>query len=133
MEEFNRGVWSGSRPSTAFEIPRDGSDAFLINAISRGSASAFIELFDRTAVAVRTALPPGAGQWDEILAATYLEVWWLAGCHTGRDLDAVEWITGIARRRIAEVRIGAGHSPSGYARLELAALLRRPVDDLVRD
>jgi hypothetical protein len=141
MEELTRGVWSGSRPSAAFEIPREDGDASLMSAISRGSASAFAELYDRTSPAVRTAvaaLSPDAGQRDEVIAASYLEVWWLAGCHTGHDLDAVEWITGIARRRIVDAGIGGrpssgGGTSPGYARLELAALLRRPADELVRD
>ncbi|MEV4277017.1 hypothetical protein [Actinoplanes xinjiangensis] len=145
MEESTRQAPSGSRSFTEFEIPPRHSDVFLIDAVSRGSTPAFIELFDRTTATIRTvvaALPLGAAQRDEILAASYLEVWWLAGCHTDPDMDAIEWITGIVRRRFAELRIGgeslseprsAGGSPHGYARPELAALLHRPVDELMPD
>ncbi|GIF43386.1 hypothetical protein [Actinoplanes xinjiangensis] len=145
MEEFTRQVRSGNPFSTEFETPPHHSDVFLVDAVSRGNTAAFIQLFDRTSAVIRTVvetLPLSAVQRDEILAASYLEVWWLAGCHIDPDLDVVEWITGIVRRRVAELRIGgrplseprtAGGSPHGYARLELAALLHRPVDDLVRD
>ncbi|WP_433790778.1 hypothetical protein [Actinoplanes sp. CA-252034] len=104
--------------------------------------SAFIELFDRTYPAVRTALttlPIDGDRRDDVLAASYLEVWWLAGCRTEPGLDVVEWIIGIARRRIGDTRLGptspvepveaAGRTP-GYALRELAALLCRPVGTL---
>jgi hypothetical protein len=104
--------------------------------------AAFSALFDRTADAVRTELTvdlPGAARISEILAASYLEVWWLAGCLRTAEADVTGWITGIARRRIAEASLGTpgrgGHTvpqfprPS-YAELEIAALLGRPVDRL---
>ncbi|MEU8659406.1 hypothetical protein [Actinoplanes philippinensis] len=114
------------------------SDADLIASVSRSSVSAFAQIIDRTSPAVQdllTALPIDEGQRVELLAATYLEVWWLAGCHTESGLDVVEWIIDIARRRIADAPVSPGSSGEtrdpgtarpGYASLELAALLRRP-------
>lgn len=117
--------------STPALVPSEESDASLLEAVSRGSVPAFEELFTRTSGPVRAVLATlavDAGQVAEILAASYVEVWWLAGCHTEPGVDAVGWITGIARRRAAEAgNAPAQASPYGYARLELAALLRHPV------
>ncbi|MFG1607923.1 hypothetical protein [Actinoplanes sp. NPDC049265] len=117
--------------------------AALIDLISRGSVPAFAALFERTSDAVRAELAidqTGVVRVNEILAATYLEVWWLAGCRRMAEADVTGWITGIARRRIAEATRGAartggrtavdGPRPT-YAELEIAALLRRPVDRLL--
>jgi hypothetical protein len=115
--------------------PTDGSDAALMDAISRGSVPAFVALYDRTSAAVGAmlaTLPTGAGRPAEIFAASYLEVWWLAGCHTEPGVDAVAWITDIVRRRIAEARIDPGiveNPRPDYAQLELTELLRGPVPD----
>lgn len=121
------------------------TDSDLIDLISRGSVPAFVALFDGTADVVRAELahdlPGTTTRINEILAATYLEVWWLAGCHRKVPADVPGWITGIARRRFAEASRGtawcAGHTalenprPS-YAELEIATLLRRPVDRLLQ-
>ena len=116
------------------------SDISLIKAISQGSTNAFAVLYDRTSNAVRAelaALSPEAGRRNEVLAASYLEVWWLAGCHPapGPELDVLLWIIGVVRRRIAETRAATGGTPAGrvrpsHAELELATLLQRPVTSL---
>jgi hypothetical protein len=118
------------------------TDSALIELISRGSVPAFVALFDRTSEAVHTELTvelPGAARTGEIFAASYVEVWWLAGCHRTVEADVTGWIISIVRRRIAEAsretpRPGVrtlveGLRPS-YAELEVAALLSRPVDRL---
>ena len=110
----------------------------LIELISRGNVPAFVALFDRTSEAVRALLAvdlTNAGQIRQILAASYVEVWWLAGCHRAPDVGVNGWIAGIARRRAAEgVRVPAeadlGPRPT-YAELEIVALLRRPLDRLL--
>ncbi|WP_157437029.1 hypothetical protein [Actinoplanes subtropicus] len=118
-------------------------DQPTLAAISRGSREAFVSLFDRTSGAIGAELAsrlPDGDQAVLVFAATYVEVWWLAGCHSGPGFDAVEWITQILRRRIADLDPNARqHSrmPSAapepavdprpsYAELELAALLGRP-------
>jgi hypothetical protein len=144
MKDFAPEVWARDPPPAELTDSDDSGYAALVDAISRGSGPAFAELFDRTSAEVRAvlaALPVGTGRRQEILAASYLEVWWLAGCHTGPVPDVVEWITGIARRKFAEAHaggepssepVGAGRTaPAGYALRELAALLRRPVAGLV--
>ncbi|MEU4427393.1 hypothetical protein AB0F81_42780 [Actinoplanes sp. NPDC024001] len=123
------------QPSPVTVIGDGSSEVVLLDAVSRGSVPAFLALVDRTSAAVRAVLaeiPPGHGR-NEILAASYLEVWWLAGCHLEADLDVTAWITGIARRRVADAGIdppaqGERLGP-GYAELEFAALFRRPVGD----
>lgn len=115
------------------------TDSTLISLISRGSVPALATLVDRTSDAIRAELaaePACATRASELLAATYLEVWWLAGCHPTREADSTAWIIGIARRRITEASRGAAQrttteSPRpGYAELEIATLLRRPIDQL---
>jgi hypothetical protein len=118
-------------PSAA--ITGESSDAVLLEAVSQGSVLAFRALVERTSMAVGALLAELLSdcEWrDEILAATYLEVWWLAGCHIQPDIDATNWIAGIARRRAAETHadpVPDGEGPrTGYAQLEFATLLRRP-------
>ena len=86
-------------------------------------------LFDRTAGTIRTELTarlPDAKQRVPILAATYVEVWWLAGCHRGAEFDVTHWIRGILDRRIADAHRATGRQVEGDPRpsrseLELAA------------
>jgi hypothetical protein len=108
-------------------------DPTLIELISRGSMPAFITLFDRTVEAVHAQVAAGVpedGRISEILAASYVEVWWLAGCRPAPEADVAGWITGIVRRRVADV--GRGRAPHreglrpSTAELELASLLARP-------
>jgi hypothetical protein len=121
----------------------------LIGPISRGSRDAFVTLFDHTRGAVRAGIdsrlrdPQSAAA---VFAATYVEVWWLAGCHTGPGVDVLAWIDRIAERRSAEAGPAPGTpAPSqepGWvdaadpqhlrAALELSSLLGRPVDPLTR-
>ena len=118
-----------------FDFARAG-DARLIGAISRGSVPAFAELFVRTSQVVRdelVALPPGSGRRNAVFAATFLEVWWLAGCRPDPRLAVRDWILGIVRRRIADAGAGAASAPGraaepSYAELELVALLGGPFD-----
>ncbi|MEU8655353.1 hypothetical protein [Actinoplanes philippinensis] len=121
----------------------------LMDPISRGSRDAFVTLFDHTRGAVRAGIdsrlrePQAAAA---IFAATYVEVWWLAGCHTGHDEDVLTWIDRIAERRSAEAGPHPNPpAPSGEpasadvadpqhlrAALELSSLLGRSVDPLTR-
>ena len=122
-------------------------DQPTVAAISRGSREAFASLFDRASGAVWAELAvrlPDADRAATVFAATFVEVWWLAGCHSGPELDAAEWIRRILHRRIADAgpvgwrqsrtpppasEAAADLRPS-CAELELAALLGRPVGRL---
>ncbi|GIF01312.1 hypothetical protein [Paractinoplanes rishiriensis] len=114
-------------------------DQRTVAAISRGSRDAFILLFDRTSGAVRAEIASrlDADRSATVFAATYVEVWWLAGCHSGPEIDAMEWIKNILRRRLADADLDTRQQASNSdpapglrpscAELELAFLLGRPV------
>jgi hypothetical protein len=120
--------------------PRDQS---TVAAISGGSREAFVSLFDLTSGAIRAELALHLSDVDQavhVFASTYVEVWWLAGCWSGPEVDAVEWIRQILHRRIAVVYTASQLSltppPAPHriviprtssAESELAALLGRPV------
>jgi hypothetical protein len=101
--------------------------------ISRGSRVAFKTLFDETAGPIGTRLETqlrDRGRAAGIVAATYIEVWWLAGCHTGPDDDILRWIDDIVERRLTDVtrpRNERSDPRSHRAALELADLLDRPI------
>jgi len=127
------GVPAGAGP------PSDESlELAILEAISQGSQQAFVMLFDRTAGTIRaelTARLPDPEQRVPILAATYVEVWWLAGCHRGAEPDVRRWIRGILDRRIADAHRATGRHLEGEPRpsrseLELADLLGQPIDRL---
>lgn len=122
-----------ARRTPSAGINGDSSDTMLLEAVSKGSVLAFRVLVERTSGVVGAVLAELLSDRvcrDEILAATYLEVWWLAGCHVQPDIEAAKWILGIARRRAAETcadPVPGGEGPrTGYAHLEFATLLRRP-------
>jgi hypothetical protein len=121
-----------------------GLDQRTMEAISRGDLDAFARLFDRTSDAVRaevTSRLPDADLSAAVFASTYMEVWWLAGCHNGPELDVAEWLMNILCRRIAGTDPNArlrlhmfpvstdrgGRWLPSLAELDLAALLGRPV------
>ncbi|MFI1991090.1 hypothetical protein [Actinoplanes sp. NPDC020271] len=124
-------------PSTAPSAEKHLESA-AIEAISRGSHEAFAALFDRTAKNLAADLAarfPEPRQRIAILAATYVEVWWLAGCRSDAESDVTQWISHIVDRRILDCRRASAAPPHHEARLsraeyELAELLGRPVEDL---
>jgi hypothetical protein len=116
----------------------DGPLSPLMDAISQGSQEAFVVLFDRTAEAIDaelTAILADTEQRAAILAATYVEVWWMAGCRSSAEPDVPQWIRRILHRRVMAAhglispRTGPDRRPS-RAELELAALLDRPIAGL---
>jgi hypothetical protein len=129
----------GARTTTALIDPVvDRTLPSIMDAISGGSREAFVALFDRTAGFISVELTACLADADEraaILAATYVEVWWLAGCRSSADPDVPQWI-----RRILHRRVKAAHRavspPTGWqqrpsrAELELATLLDRSIDRL---
>ena len=127
------GVPAGAGPPTDENV-----EPSMVEAISRGSQEALVMLFDRTAgiiCAELTARVADPEQRVPILAATYVEVWWLAGCHRGAEPDVTHWIRAILDRRIADAHRATGRQVDGEPRpgrseLELAGLLGRPIDRL---
>jgi hypothetical protein len=139
------------RPFLSHDHSPDGSSErlrWLRRRISGDDRNAFVELFDRLSGPLRDGLgarladPPCA---EIIITATFVEVWWLAGCHSGPETDVVAWINRIVDRRVGELRPLAAQfvyqadfsqlTPgvlatmrARRAELELAALLGRPDD-----
>ena len=115
---------------------------WLVRRIADDDRDAFCELFDRCSGPVwlylgRQVVDPyrAAG----VFAGTFVEVWWLAGCHVGQGTDVLAWIEQIVRRRVADSRPAAlaaaiaaapevgllgAHWPQRFE-LELTRLLRR--------
>ena len=60
-------------------------------------------------------------RFADIVAGTFIEVWWLAGGHVDPDTDVVMWINEIVRRRVANSRSPAS-SPTDTTALTPAAL-----------
>jgi hypothetical protein len=118
--------------------PGDVIGQATIDAISQGSREAFTLLFEQTAGPVGAELAarfPDPDQCLRLLAATYVEVWWLAGCGTGAEPGVTDWIMRILQRRMADATRstgvpGGGDPHRSYATMELADLLGRPVDRL---
>jgi DNA-directed RNA polymerase specialized sigma24 family protein len=134
-----------ANPMTPSTIPPSADPAAerllesaAMEAISRGSHQAFAGLVDRTAKNLAAGLEARLEeprQRTAILAATYVEVWWLAGCRSDTDADVAQWIGRILERRIADscrVPTDQAHHEPGRSRAEheLADLLGRPIDDL---
>ena len=88
--------------------PRDGPERlrWLIRRIAADDRDAFAELFDRCADLVLHRLRRQVDQHRiaGVLAGTFVEVWWLAGCHLDPDTDVMAWIDEIVQRRVADSR-----------------------------
>ncbi|WIM97324.1 hypothetical protein ACTOB_000832 [Actinoplanes oblitus] len=133
-----RPVTPAVRPASTAPSAGKHLESAALEAISRGSHEAFAALFDRTAkdlAADLTARLPEPRQRIAILAATYVELWWLAGCRSDAESDTAQWINRIMDRRIADWRRDPAvppHHESGLSRAEheLAELLGRPIEDL---
>jgi hypothetical protein len=90
----------------------------LIRRIAHDDRSAFVELFDQCSGLVVAELQKQVSDRDlvaGILAGTFVEVWWLAGCHVDPDTDVMRWLGEIVRRRVADSRPAAASSgdPAG--------------------
>jgi hypothetical protein len=124
--------------------PRGGPERlrWLIRRIADDDRDAFCELFDRCSGRVSSGLRRHVSDRHRVagvLAGTFVEVWWLAGCHVDPDTDVVVWIDEIVQRRVADSRPaalsaaicaspGVGSLGALWAQgveVELAGLLRR--------
>jgi hypothetical protein len=131
---------SGSRKQRSADGPPLQPDVsperlqWLIRRISDDDRDAFVELFDHLSPRLLDALRSRLSSpclAAAIVTATFVEVWWLAGCHAGRDSDVVAWIDRIAQRRVGEgppATTDVSSLRNRCAELELAALLGRSAD-----
>jgi hypothetical protein len=115
---------------------------WLIRRIADDDRGAFAELFDQCSELVSRRLRsqvPDRRRVAGVLAGTFVEVWWLAGCHVDPDTDVMVWIEAILQRRVADSRPAAPSSVNPASpdmgllgapwaqgvEAELAGLLRR--------
>lgn len=77
-------------------------DTVLVTRIAGGDRGAFRTLYERFHRPVETHVRhlPLAADVPSIVAATFVEVWWLARHHTGTEVRG--WVLGIADRRAAD-------------------------------
>ncbi|GIE90958.1 hypothetical protein Are01nite_74380 [Actinoplanes regularis] len=122
---------------------------WLIRRIADNDRDALAELFDQYSGLLSRRLRrqvPDRHRAAGIVAGTFVEVWWLAGCHLDPDTDAMVWIDEILQRRVADSRpaapLSADPAPPGMGPLgapsthgvevELAGLLSRHLRGLWR-
>jgi DNA-directed RNA polymerase specialized sigma24 family protein len=127
-------------------LPGPGGDAdrlrWLLRRIADDDRGAFAELFHQLSAPMSSRVRHqvadplrGAG----VVAGTFVEVWWLAGCHINPETDVMAWINKIVWRRVADSRPPAKPAADSVAptpgvltalwthrlEAELAGLLRR--------
>ena len=105
------GCLSGSTAPTLCGCPE--RLRLLVRRIAHDDRGAFVELFDQcshlVAADVREQVPDRP-RVAGVLAGTFVEVWWLAGCHVDPDTDVMMWLGEIVQRRIADCRPAAAPS-----------------------
>jgi DNA-directed RNA polymerase specialized sigma24 family protein len=111
----------------------------LIGRIAAGDRAAlrtvYAALADIVTAEVRRALSDPA-EVHAAVCSTFVEVWWLARFHTGRDADIPAWIAFVAGQRAAERRRATASPEPGVkfisydpdiSRVALAGLLGHAV------
>lgn len=116
---FERTIGSPSDPGD------DSADLRrLVQRIAADDRNAFAELFDRVSGPLSSGLRsqvPDPVRAAGIVAGTFVEVWWLAGCHVAADTDVLAWINEIVRRRVADSRSPGPGAPDSAAHTALWA------------
>jgi DNA-directed RNA polymerase specialized sigma24 family protein len=77
----------------------------LLHRVAGADRSALAELYRIVSADVRVQVEhtlPDPGDVDAVMAATFVEVWWLARGHAGSHLDVRVWIRAIASRRAGD-------------------------------
>jgi len=104
-----------STPSPLDERLDEQSMARLLRRVTASDQTAFVTLYDAMSSQVRkqalAALSSGNAA-DAVVAATFLQIWWLAPLHNPDDTDVPAWITAIAAGRIADRRRNSAPTPS---------------------
>jgi hypothetical protein len=80
---------------------------WLLRRVADDDHGAFHELFHRVSGPVSSRVRrqvPDPLRVSGVVAGTFVEVWWLAGCHVDPDTDVMAWINKIVRRRVADSR-----------------------------
>jgi DNA-directed RNA polymerase specialized sigma24 family protein len=87
----------------------------LLRRVARVDRTAFALLYDAMSGQVRrqaAAALASSDAVDAVVAATFLQVWWLAPLYRPDDIDVPAWISGIAASRIADHQRDAVPMPS---------------------
>jgi DNA-directed RNA polymerase specialized sigma24 family protein len=101
----------------------------LVARIAGGDRAAFQKLYTRlqTAVCDHVAgMLSRSADVPPVVSSTFVEVWWLAGHHSGSGTDVRTWIASIATARATERERGsqcAGPWPSDASQVALRQLL----------
>lgn len=106
---------SGSTQSLAGDRVDELPMARLLRRVAASDQKAFVMLYDAMSGHVRRqalAELSSANAADAVVAATFLQVWWLAPLHNPDDADVPAWITAIAAGRIADRRRNPAPAPS---------------------
>ncbi|WP_162906951.1 hypothetical protein [Allorhizocola rhizosphaerae] len=87
----------------------------LLRRVGAADRTAFAVLYDAASGQVRgqaqAALSAGEAV-DAVVAATFLQIWWLAPLYNPDESDAPAWISAIAAARIADRRRHTVPAPS---------------------
>jgi DNA-directed RNA polymerase specialized sigma24 family protein len=78
---------------------------WLLRRVADDDRDAFGELFHRVSGPVSSRVRrqvPDPIRAAGVVAGTFVEVWWLAGCHVDPDTEVMAWINNIVRRRVAD-------------------------------
>lgn len=120
------GEWTNCPRDIAALYPGGGADRlrWLVRRIAGDDRDAFAEFLEHFSGPVgrrvgRQVADPH--RFADIVAGTFIEVWWLAGGHVDPDTDVMMWINEIVRRRVANSRSTAS-SPTDSAELTPAVL-----------
>ena len=104
-----------STPSPLDERLDEQSMARLLRRVTASDRTAFVTLYEALSSQVRkqalAALSSGSAA-DAVVAATFLQIWWLAPLHSPDDADVPAWITAIAAGRIADRRRNSAPTPA---------------------
>ena len=109
----------------------------LLHRVACADCSALAELYRIVSADIRVQVEktvPDPGDVNAVIAATFVEVWWLARGHAASHPDVRAWIQAIASRRSSDRNrggAGAGASPTDISgsRVTCDAIASRVQDE----
>ena len=118
-------------------VPRRDSRVLdtLLHRVACADCSALTELYRIVSTDIRVNVEqtlPDPDDVNTVMAATFVEVWWLARGHAVSHPDVRAWIQAIASRRTSERnrnRAGAGASPTDISGSRMTSDIASRVQD----
>jgi DNA-directed RNA polymerase specialized sigma24 family protein len=101
-------------PPSLEDITSGESVTQLMRRVAASDRTAFVALYDAMSGHVREQAMAELSARDiveAVVAATFLQVWWLAPLYYADDADGPAWISAIAAGRIADRRRNAVFTP----------------------